>query len=358
VPRAGGAGAGRPGRRRVLLRPRARHAARGGPHRARVGGAAHAVRPPRAPLPADGAARPGPRPGLLRGPPRGARRLGAPGLAPRLLRRARGGRPRRAGVVPGRSRPRRRLARGARHAGAAALARAHVRGTHGAPRLPALLGRVQGHGDGLLRAARLARRLPRARRSAARRGLHRRAGPVERLRAAAARGRGVAPRARRPGLDGAAAPGGGPRGPGALGPRAHGRAGADDGRGRGAQLRRELPHLARDAVRARLGPARVRGLGHRAGRRAARGHRPRGRRAAHGHRGARARLERRGARGLAGARGRGLRPPRRHLRGRGRVPGRRRDRRVVPGPRGVRPAGPGATGPCSPTRATRTTSSA
>jgi hypothetical protein len=265
----------------------------GGPHRAGVGGAAHAVRAPRAPVPADGTSGPRSRPGLVRGPPRGARRVGPPRLAPPLLRRARGGRPRRARVVSRGARPRRRLARGAGHAGAAALPRAHVRGAHRAPRLPALLGRVQGDGDGLLRAARVARRLPRARPRPPRRRLHGPADPLGALRRAARRGGGVAPRARRPGLHGPAAPRGGPRRPRAPAPRAHGGDGAHHGRRGRAQLRRQLPDLARDAVRARVGAAGVGRLGHGAGRRPAGGAGPRRRRAAHGHRGARAGLERR-----------------------------------------------------------------
>ena len=53
--------------------------------------------------------------------------------------------------------PRRRRARGARRAAAAALARPALRGADRAPRLPALVRRVQGDGDGLLRGGRVPR---------------------------------------------------------------------------------------------------------------------------------------------------------------------------------------------------------
>ena len=144
-----------------------------------------------------------------------------------------------------------------------------------APRLPPLVGRVQGHGDGVLRDARAtstrsanssappATAASPSRRSTGRRS--RRAPTAGTGRDAHAdlacsvqrAPRGGAPRAR------------------ALAARADRRGDADDGRRRGAQLRRELADLARGPVRRGVGAARVRRQRHGAGRRPARRPRPR-----------------------------------------------------------------------------------
>ena len=72
-----------------------------------------------------------------------------------------------------------RHARSARSPASAALARARLRGGHRAPRLPPLVGRVQGDGDGELRRAGAARYLP-ASDPLPRRGLRDRAGALGR----------------------------------------------------------------------------------------------------------------------------------------------------------------------------------
>ncbi len=169
---------------------------------------------------------------------------------------------------------------------APALARPALRGADRPPRLPPLLRRVQGDGDGVLRGAGLPRRVPRARARRRRRRLHRRARRPRALRAGArARARSGAEAHARAGRDGAAPPGGGPARPLRVAARAHGRPRPRDGRRRRAQLRGQLAHLAREPVRARLGAAGVGRLGHGARRRAA----------------GRARARRRGARRCATA---------------------------------------------------------
>src|SRR4051812_29069240 len=337
VPRGGRRAPRRARRRRLLLRPEPRGPARRRRDARRVGGVADALRRARPALPQDVAARGGPRARALRAPPRRPRGLGAPR---RGLGRLRGARARRAGRA--RLAPRgpraRRAPRAARRAAPAGLARPALRGAHRAPRFPPLLRRVQGDGDGLLRAAVVPGRPPRARPRGPRGRLPGGARRVGAVRARARRGRRVHRGPRRPRVLRPATARGGPARPRALVARPHGRARPRDGRRGGAQLRGELASVARGAVRAHLGAARCGRLGDRARRGAARRGRARRRRRADAGRRPRPELGRRGARGLGRGRRDRLRAARRHRRRRRRGARRERRRRVVPGALGVRAA--------------------
>ena len=286
---------------------------------------------------------PGPRPGEgpLRRPPRRPRRVGLPARA--------GMDPCSVLVSDGRGERASHLAGAVRDGalevlaapGAAALARPALRGAHRPPRLPPLQRRVQGHGDGVLREAALARRAARARRARRRDGGFR----VERRRplALGARRSPTARSGRRRT----------PTSPRSVQTRLEevlldlarwlhertGRPRPRDGRRRGAQLRRELAHLARGAVRARVGPARLRGR--RDGARRGPVRRPRARRP----RRADGRPPRSAAAGAstswpAGCERAGVavRAPGRHRRRDRRRARQRRRRRLVPGPQRVRAA--------------------
>ena len=122
-------------------------------HRRQLGGAAHALRAARAAVPRDRARRAGAATFRFVAAPRRARGVGDLRVRLRPVLGAGAGRPRRArrptwpgGSTAGRFEV---LAR----AGPAALARAALRGADRAPRLPALVRRVQGDGDGVLRGA-------------------------------------------------------------------------------------------------------------------------------------------------------------------------------------------------------------
>ncbi len=235
----------------LAFQPERRH------HRRRVGGAAHALRAPRAAVPHDVAARARPRLRALGAAPRRARRLGDVRLRLRSVQRARARRPRRARLAP-RGALARRRARDPRRAAAAALARAALRGAHRAPRVPPLVRRVQGDGDGFLRGARVPGAVPRAgpgRRQRRVRGRRRR---PRGLRAGAGAGRRVHAASRRARLLRPAAARGGAARPRRLAARADRRPRPRDGRRRGAQLRRQLAAVARRAVRARSGSSRRR----------------------------------------------------------------------------------------------------
>ena len=226
-----------------------------------MGGPADAVRAARAALPADGAAGArspaacGSSPTTSRTPPPAARRRRTRPCAVLVL----DGRGERASHLAGRYREDGSLEVLATQR-AAALAGAAVRGADRAPRLPPLLRRVQGHGDGVVRGARLPRRPSRPR--------PRRRGDggfvTEPVDWAA-----FAPRL---------APGGDDWTPrhadlacsvqrrleevlldlARVAARAHRRARAHAGGRRGAELRREHAALRGVAVRRRLGPAGVR----------------------------------------------------------------------------------------------------
>ncbi len=258
--REAGLTAARPRRRRLLLRPGARAAAR---RRRRppddweglrtLYAAARAAVPARPRCPGSTRPRSASSPTTSRTP----RRPTSPS-ALRRLRRARARRPRRARLAPRRP----RTPDGALEV-LAAQELPHSLGLlyeelTDAPRLPALLRRVQGDGAGLLRRARVPRRA--ARRSCAPTGDGGFVDRAGRLGALAPRAR-----ARRRGLDAARTP----TSPPACSARLeevllelagwlHERTGerdADDGRRRRAQLRRQQPALARGPVRARLGAA-------------------------------------------------------------------------------------------------------
>ena len=100
-------------------------------------------------------------PAALRAPSRRPRGLGLPGGPDPRLGGAGARRPGRDGITPVRLGPGRPVGNSVR-AAAAALARAHVRGPHRPPRLSAVLRRVQGDGDGLLRPAGPSRAAPAA----------------------------------------------------------------------------------------------------------------------------------------------------------------------------------------------------
>ena len=159
-----------------------------------------------------------------------------------------------------------------------------------------------------------------------------------RVRAAARPGRGLHAGARGAGLDRADAAGGGPARARRLAARPDGRPRSRHGRRRGAQLRRQLAPVAREPVRADLGAAGLRRLGHGARRRAPRRARARRRRGADALGRAGPRLGRRCAGRAAGDRRGRLRAARRHRRRRRRGAGRQPGRRLVPGAVGVRPA--------------------
>ena len=125
-----------------------------------------------------------------------------------------------------------RPARGARRAGAAALARPALRVAHRAPGLPPLQRRVQGHGAGVLRAARCTSR-PCARRSARRRDGGFEAPLPDWSRFAPRRSGGEddwPPLLRRPRVLGAGPARGAARRARDVAARPHRRPGADDGR--------------------------------------------------------------------------------------------------------------------------------
>ena len=207
------------------------------------------------------------RAGPLRRPPRRPRRVRDVRRGLRDPARAGARRPRRA-----RSHLAGHCGDGADRAGRAglpALARPPLRGADRAPRLPPVLRRVQGHGDGLLRAPAHLDAFRELVRDDRRRRLRHRApgGPLARaaVRCATAR---VAAGARRPRRQRPAPPGGGAARPRPLAARAHRARPPGAGRRRRAQLRGQLAHLARGAVRGGLGAARRRRRGHRARRRA------------------------------------------------------------------------------------------
>ncbi|CAA9401645.1 MAG: Carbamoyltransferase, partial [uncultured Quadrisphaera sp.] len=350
VPGGGGADPGRPRRRGLRLRPGDDPAGRGdGPVRPLGPPAGHLrAEGPRLPRHRPAGARPGQ--GRARPAPRGPRGVVRARRALADEQRARPRRARRARLAPV-GPLRRRQARGARHHRAAPLAGPGLRVAHRPPGLPALLRRVQGDGDGLLRAAAAPGGAARAGARDRRRLLRRPRARLVALGAAALpRRHRLGARARRPGRVGAGAHRGGPGRPGHLAARAHRRPAPDDGRRHGAELRGEHADLARDALRGGLGAAGRRRLRHGAGRRAADQRRARARARADGHRRAGAVLGRRRPRGLAGA-GEGAvhHPGRPGRRGRRRA-GRRRGGRLVLRPRRVRAARPGAPLPAGAPR--------
>ena len=213
-----------------------------------------------------------------------------------------------------------------------------LRGGHRPPRVPALLGRVQGDGAGRLREAGLPPRAARGRQGHRRRRLHGRPDRARHPGQAARQRRGVGRRARRPGRQRPAPAPGGPARAGRLAARPDRRPRPDHGRRGRAQLRGQLGPGRAGAVRAHLGPTGRRRRRHRPGRGHARRPRPRRPGRAHVRRRPRARLDRRRAGRLAGHGQGRLRAPARPGR-RGRRGDRRRRRgRLVPGPQRVRAA--------------------
>ena len=340
VPRRGRPRAGRPRRRRLLLRPRARLPARTATSPRRSGRAC--ARSTRAARRCSCAPRcPGSTRTRVRWVPHhvahAASATFASGFDPCSVL-VLDGRGERASHLAGRVA--RRRARGARRAGAAALARAALRGADRAPRLPPLLRRVQGDGDGVLRGAGVPRRAsaswcaPTATAASPSRAID-----FAALRAAARARRGVHAGARRARRDGAAAARGGAARPRPLAARAHGR-----------------PRPRRWRAASRSTASRTRGCGAK-GRSSGSGcSRPRATPAPRSARrctsrtssatpSRRWRPRRSGAAGTTTA----LAAPARHRRRRVRAARRRRrrgrrgarrqpGRRVVPGPLGVRPA--------------------
>ena len=352
--------AGRARRRRLLLRPRARVQPDGDITAAEWEGlrTLYARRAPavprRARCPGSTRAR------ALGRPPRRPRRVGDLRLAAstRAACSCSTGAASAAPTSPGRYVGRR--ARGARRPGAAALARPALRGADRAPRLPPLLRRVQGDGDGVLRGARVPRRA-----SA-------RARPRRRATAASSSAPSTSARSRPP-----LAPGGDVH----AGARGAGRRPCRRGSRRSCSISpagctsstgdRDLVMaggvalncvansrlLARGPVRAGLGAAGRGRLGHGARRGAARRARARRRRARRWRSAALGpRLGRRCAGRAAGDRRGRLRAARRRRRRRRRGARRQPGRRLVPGRGRSSARARSATARCSPTRASRRTS--